>query len=399
MTGRPPKLMVTSPQPRCTVNSTYHAGPADVRRTSATGVPTATRTGMRRLTSCASGRVARVTHGYGTYPGQPYSLACSSVQQVVSVQVESIDVTSAKLGTSPNPPPFEGGTNWVFRVTNSPSPDKHAAVLYKDVADGSFNVQDFDVTLTATLSPSGLTTHPLTFHWEKISGPGSGELLTPGSTSAVYRNPGQGGVYRFRLTVRKGGRDLAFGEANLVLPLAGAEMNAVVRTNLSMADSFVSRVCSNYSPRVRTRRDLLDKWFVTWNAGDYVGRPDNNANPSVWYYGQVATANQTDPNFGLGVVCTWKGRPVRMSKITNFVVAYTMQQLGMNYLRAKLGIMTIIATEDGTTASKSWDTGWDYARDGGDYETVVSELSDFIWKTKQMMTKPKTLAERELSRQ
>ena len=88
---------------------------------------------------CASGGVAKVTHGYGTYPGQPYSLACSSGQQVVSVQVESIDVTSAKLGASPNPPPFEGGTNWVFRVTNSPSPDKHAAVLYKDVADGSFN--------------------------------------------------------------------------------------------------------------------------------------------------------------------------------------------------------------------------------------------------------------------
>jgi hypothetical protein len=338
---------------------------------------------------CASGGVARVTHSYETYSEQPYSAVCSSEQGVTILKVESIEVASPKLGTSSNPPPFAGGKNWIFCVTNSPSPDKHAVVLYKDVVDGNYNVQNFDVTLTANLLPSGITTNSLTFHWEKMSGPDSGELMSSANTSVVYRNPKQGGVYRFRLTVRNDNMDLAFGEANLVLPLAAAEMNSIVYTNLSMANSFVSRVCAKYSPRVRTRRDLLDKWFVTWNSGDYVGRPDNQATPAVWYYGQVATASQTDPNFGLGTVCTWKGHPVRMSKVTNFVVAYAMQQLGVNYLRAKLGIMTAIATEDNTTASKSWDTGWDFARDGGNYDTVVSGLSDFIWKNEETNDKTK----------
>ena len=326
---------------------------------------------------CASGGVARVTHSYETYSGQPYSVVCSSEQRVAILKVESIQVASPKLGTSSNPPPFAGGTNWIFCVTNSPSPDKHAVVLYKDVVDGSYNVQNFDVTLTATLAPSGITTNPFTFHWEKISGPASGELMSSTDTSAVYRNPKQGGVYRFRLTVRNGNMDLAFGEANLVLPLAGAEMDSIMSTNLPMANAFVARVKSRYSPWACQKISNLEKWFVNGNAGDYVGRPDNQATPSVWYYGQVSST--INDNYGLGSVCTWKGRPVRLTKLTDFLVAYTIQQLGVNYYRAKIGVLGGFGTGDGVTASKSWDEGWYLARDGGNYDTIAVGLVNYIW--------------------
>jgi hypothetical protein len=326
---------------------------------------------------CASGGVARVTHSYETYSEQPYSMVCSSEQGVTILKVESIEVASPKLGTSSNPPPFAGGKNWIFCVTNSPSPDKHAVVLYKDVVDGNYNVQNFDVTLTANLLPSGITTNPLTFHWEKMSGPDSGELMSSANTSVVYRNPKQGGVYRFRLTVRNGNIDLAFGEANLVLPLAAAEMNSIMSTNLSMAVAFVARVKSRYTERDYRKQKQVEKWFVNGNAGDYVGRPDNQSNPSVWYYGQVSSQN--DNNYGLGAVCTWKGRPVRLSKLTDFLAAYTIQQLGVNYYRAKIGVLGGFGTGDGVTASKSWDEGWYLARDRTNYDSVATNLVNFIW--------------------
>ncbi|MEI6647902.1 MAG: thrombospondin type 3 repeat-containing protein, partial [bacterium] len=328
---------------------------------------------------CASSGVGRVTHSYETYSGQPYSMACSSEQRVAALKVESIDVTSSKLGTSQNPPPFAGGTNWIFCVTNSPSTDKHAVVLYKDVVDGSYNVQNFDVTLTATFAPSGFTTNPLTFHWEKISGPASGELMSSTDTSVVYRNPKQGGVYRFKLTIRNGSSDLAFGEANLVLPHAGAEMDSVVKTNLPMADAFVTRMKTKFGKNQLKDRDNLERWFYSWNSGDYVGRPDNQETPSVWYYGQVTTANSTNVNYGLGAVCTWKWRPVRLTKPSNFILGYAMQQLGISRIKAQAATLSLKNITDWNfTDSASVGAGWDVAN-GGYYDTTVSSLIDYIW--------------------
>jgi hypothetical protein len=268
-------------------------------------------------------------------------------------------------------------------------------VLYKDAVDAGFNVQDFDVTLTAGLAPANVPTDGLTVHWEKVSGPDSGQLLPSGLT-AVYRNPRQGGVYRFRLTVRKGGKDLSFGEAVLVLPLAAAEMDSVVKDDLVLADAFAARVNAKYGFMARLSFRNQSGWFITWNGGDYAGRPSNEASPAVWYYGQVATGNLTDQNYGLGVVCTWKGRPVRMGKISNFVTAYGVQKLGIPYLIAKVAVQNVITTPDRltATASKSWDDGWSLAQ-GGNYDAIVTGLVDYIWrhevpadKTKQPWPNP-----------
>ena len=123
---------------------------------------------------------------------------------------------------------------------------------------------------------------PLSVHWTRVAGPTSGVLLASSALSATYRNPNKGGVYRFRVAIRNGaGTDVAFAEANLVLPLAGAEMDSVMQTNLPMADAFVARVVSKYTARERRNGNNLDRWFVEWNSGDYVGRLDNQATLSV----------------------------------------------------------------------------------------------------------------------
>ncbi|MDD2600915.1 MAG: hypothetical protein PHO37_17110 [Kiritimatiellae bacterium] len=52
----------------------------------------------------------------------------------------------------------------------------------------------------------------------------------------------------------------------------------------------------------------------------------------------------------------------------------------MNYYRAKLGVLTGFGTGDDLTASKCWDEGWNFAKNGSNYDAVSSELVDYIWK-------------------
>lgn len=318
---------------------------------------------------------ATLTHRYGG-SGGGVDVACEAALtlEVSPVCVDRIDVTSAKLGESPNPPPFQGETEHVFRPDRSPQADKHAVVLYKDVADESFSVLDFDVALTATLAPSNAPTDQLTFHWEKVSGPASGELLPSGSLSATYRNPKTGGVYRFRLTVRKDGDAVASGEANLVLPLAGAEMDGAMQSDLAKADAFATAAKAKYSSRWQLQNPKnWRRWFWNEHAGDYTGRPGNDDSPTVWYY------NQVNDDSGFGAVCTWKGRPVRLTKPSNFIIGYAMQQIGTSRSKALAGTLSLRNISGWNfTDSASVGAGWDVAN-GGNYGTTVSTLVDYIW--------------------
>ena len=310
--------------------------------------------------------------------------------EAFDVRVASIDITSAMLGESPNPPPFEGETKHVFRPDRSPETDQHAVVLYKDAVNEIFHVQDFDVTLDATLCETDVPPGRMTFHWEQVSGPASGEPPSSSSLTATFRNPKLGGVYRFRLTVRCDGKEMAFGEANLVLPLAGAEIDAQVKADLLRADAFAQKVKATLPPERYQNKKFLYNHFRDWNMGDYVGRPDNTQTPSVWYYGQVrsSASGEGNNNYRLGAVCTWKGRPVLMSKASNFVVAYGVQKLDVGWFYSKLGATFFIGTTDGPTAKKSWDVGWDVAQNGG-YDTKVEALVNYIWKNEASGNKSK----------
>lgn len=304
---------------------------------------------------------------------------CQTHVFIIACGVGTINITSSKLGISPNPPPFPGRVNHVFRTDRSPDVDKHAVVLYKDIVDSSFNVGDFDVTLTASLAPENVPTAGLTYHWTKIEGPGSGELVPSSSLTAVYRNPKKGGVYRFRLVVQNlSGREISFGEASFVLPLAGAEMDGVVQADLAKADIFAIAVRNKYPWLSRLKREYYMKWFYWNNAGDYMGRPDSENTPSVWYYGQVDTVNPMGENFGLGAVCTWKGTPVRLAKISNFLVGYAACKIGTLKAATKAAGYRY-GTINGATGEESWNKGWDLAG-GGSYDAIATALAEYIWK-------------------
>ena len=284
------------------------------------------------------------------------------------IRVDTIEVTSTKSGISVNPPPFEGHMPWPFVVTNSPIPDKHMVVFYMDVVDSSFNVQDFDVTLKASILPMGITAERLGEVWSKISGPASGSLNRADTFEVKFQNPKLGGVYRFEydLGLGEGGKS----EATVVLPLAGAEIDGVLRADLPQADAFATRMKARYAPDELQKMRNLTRWFWDNHAGDYTGRPDNADTSTIWVYNQVNDAT------GFGAVCTWRGRPVRLTKPSNLILGYAMQQIGISRAKARRGTGLFTITE--TTDRASVGAGWDVAN-GGDYDMIVSNLVDYIW--------------------
>ena len=161
---------------------------------------------------------------------------------VAVLKVNTIKASCPKANNSPQF--FQGHMSWPIDVTHSPA-DKSLVIFYKDVINSSFNVQDFNVTLKANILPTSITAHQLGVVWSKISGPNSGSFNNTDSFEIKYQNPKQGGVYRFVFDLNLNG--CAKSEANVVLPLAGAEVDSIVGADVGRANTFAARVVSNYS--------------------------------------------------------------------------------------------------------------------------------------------------------
>jgi hypothetical protein len=129
------------------------------------------------------------------------------------------------------------------------------------------------------------------------------------------------------------------------------------------------------------------KWFYWGNAGDYVGRPDSEISPSVWYYGQVDTVNRMSDTYGLGAVSTWKGTPVRLAKISNFMVGYAARKIDASKVLTKAAGIKY-GTINGSTGNESWDKGWDLAG-GGNYDIIANNLTLYIWSNEDQDDKTK----------
>jgi len=301
-----------------------------------------------------------------------------------------IDVTSPNIEESVNPPPFTGEKAWDFDVTKSPEPDKHFVMLYKDAVDSNFTIQNFSIKLKANIGP-GLSSSAINARnprWEKLDGPSSGSLSSTTGVEVNFENPKVGGVYKFAFDLDGFKRT----EFCVVLPLAGAEMDGVIQADLVRADAFVTSVKTNYAPKQLRYRENLERWFNDSHAGDYVGRPDNQLTPSVWYYGQVNTVGGEE--YRLGATCTWKGRPVRLTKPSNFILGYAMQQIGISRTLAQSGTLADPTwkklIEWNFTDMASVGAGWDVAN-GANYGTTVSNLVNTIWANESADDKSKKL--------
>ena len=285
-------------------------------------------------------------------------------QSLTVAEAVRMDVSSAAQGESANPPPFMTGVDYPFSVTNSPLPDKHLVVPFCNVAtltEGGFEVADFSVSMNLVLEPESVNASSLPCEWELIEAlpQMSGELSHTGSLAAHFVNPRQGGVYRFR------GRcdGSPWTQANIVLPLCGASIDAVFDADMSHVITAMQTLRDTKSWYQKQDGDFGDKWFYDHNVMDYIGRVDNTSWPTVWRYNQI-TDDVLNEYYRMGAVATFRGVPTPVAKLGNFMAGYGTETVGVwRILRWASQFIRGMAND--ATGSMSWAVGEDFASSAG----------------------------------
>lgn len=288
------------------------------------------------------------------------------MREVTILGVREIKLSSSKAQAGMHT--FPGHSPFPFVPSKNPGPGEHLAVFYKDAIDSSMSVQSFDVDAEAIVNTTKLDENDLSEMWT-VAGPASAALDRTDSFEVKLENPTDGGVYHLELDLGSPCASLPASEANVVLPLAGAEVKDIVAADLIRADAFAVRVLARYNLLERNLPTNGLRWFNNRGAGDYLGRPDHPSTPTVRLYNQVASG-------GLGAVATWFGVPVRTAKMNNFMVAYGARKIGVTALAAWFaqGIGSI----NDSSASKSWDAGWAVAG-GSAYASTASAMVEDIF--------------------
>lgn len=202
---------------------------------------------------------------------------------------------------------------------------------------------------------------------ERLEGPNSGSLRSSTGKISYFDTPREGGVYK--IGVSYGGSPTT--ETVLVLPLSGASVDAVVLADIGRAEDAVAYMNSHYSAMQRQRPAFGLQWFNNNGMGDYLGRVDSVARPTTWLY------NQVNDDTGMGAVATWRGLPIRIAKLSNFLVGYATKRIGVWSVSRALS--QGIGTSNDTSATLSWDAGVSVAN-GAEYDPTVSSMVTNAWR-------------------
>jgi hypothetical protein len=247
-----------------------------------------------------------------------------------SINVKYLKVTSANSSNSPIA--FAGQIRYNFIPNKSGYPERHLVVFYKDVLSNisdPFSLRDFNVNIEASVELNSNSVSDLNEEWlfkEK-----------PLNTTAVIRSTGnfnstlyqlnKGGLYKITYRPKD---EVSLSEANILLPLASPEVRYIVQADLLRADAFAKRVNKEFPdgmclvgiPKATQYTGYeLKYWFFNSFHGDYIGRPDNKNNPTVWYYNQVNDVNLR------GAILTWFGVPTRLGDVSYFLAGYTLTKI------------------------------------------------------------------------
>ena len=184
--------------------------------------------------------------------------------------------------------------------------------------------------------------------WTQSSGPtgtGTGTLQNASNPIAQYLNPTVGGLYQFDGSI--GTTPPTKVRTSLILPLAGAEIKDIVASDITATDTFAAAVVARYSIFKRNSRQLNYNFFWNGGSGDYLGRSDNASSKTCVRFNSV---NDTS---GFGSVVTWFGVPVRIAKVSNFLVGYAQEKIGVLSFVAYFGRGA--GTHDDASAAASSD--------------------------------------------
>ena len=295
---------------------------------------------------------------------RPGGSSASADATTTCAEVKETQVTSPTAGItdgSSNPQPFAGHTNWDFNVTHSPHPDKHFAVLFRDVVNPDFSVRDFSVRMALVVDPPDAPVG--TASWFPLDPtPQSGSIVSTDARIGELQDPKVGGVYHIGSCFDGSPTN----ECTIVLPLAGAEMYGILQGDLAEADGFANRSKENWPRRWYSRMFFASKWFTFDKYGFYRGRPDNASRPTVWYYNQVRDSD------GKGAIGTLLGVPIHIEKLSNLLAAYACGKLEVPL--EEQGLSQWFGSSNDESADLSWTIGTRLAN-GGDLLREVGYLA------------------------
>ena len=127
-------------------------------------------------------------------------------------------------------------------------------------------------------------------------------------------------------------------------------MDGRLAGDIALVDGFIANVHAKYPSRRKYSAKNGFDWFYARGRGDYIGRADNAASPTVWVHNQVNDSN------GLGPCCTLAGYPIRNAKLSNFLIAYASQKLGVSADDMETA-REWLRTPDDPSAAISWAAG------------------------------------------
>ena len=225
------------------------------------------------------------------------------------------------------------------------------------LGEGGFVVADFSVDMKLALEPTGVNASIVPCDWEIVEAlpQMSGDLSHAGSTTARFVNPKQGGVYRFR------GRcdGSPWAQANIVLPLCGASIDAVFDADMSIVSNAMQTLRDTRTWYQKQDGDFGDRWFYDHNVMDYIGRVDNASRPTVWQYNQITDAVLSE-YYRMGAVATFRGVPTPVSKLGNFMAGYGTETVGVWWILRRASQYARGMAND-ATGSTSWAVGEEFA--------------------------------------
>ena len=275
-----------------------------------------------------------------------FELDFDYLSELAPIEVESLTATILSPNTVETKQVlFEGMVQHPFNPSNTASkggPGNHLPIYMRDVVDmdalnqGQMEYTPIEVLLSADLLlPPGYTEKDLSESWTLDVFPQgvTRDILKPiGLGHAILKVPPLGGEYKVSY---KPTAETPSSEANIVLPLSGADITNNVYDDIQLADEFASKVqesfpggfcllASTSKEECYTMSELY-MWFRDDGNGDYLGRPNNVNSQTVWIYNEVSTNRES--KWGQGAIATWFGMPIRIAKVSNFLVGYTMEKI------------------------------------------------------------------------
>lgn len=288
----------------------------------------------------------------------------SGIHYFTVVEVAEVDVWSEKGSASDNPPPFAGQTVCSFDCRSNPV-DQHYPIFYSDVVTNDFVIVPYSVEFRVKTNPENFTISGGRTRMVRAQGPQSGTIRTPVGKCGYLDTPSEGGVYKMQV----GYEDSPLTDTILLLPLAGASIDDVAIADLDLADETVYYILEHTTYLERQIPSFGLSWFVYDGMGDYWGRVDSSRSPTVWHY------NPIDQE-AFGAVATWHGIPTRLAKLSNFMVGYTAQRIGVWPILQ--GASQFVGTSNDQAASMSWGAGVEVA-DGAPFEFTTANLVTNMW--------------------